>query len=379
MDDLKKAIEESMNPLVAKFGDMESRLAKMEALPILQKAHAYEPVPTIYKGRRISKQGLLIRELVGRDPKSFDLFRNEQKIDEFCKFMLDVITRTALAEGGATTGATLVPDEFQMELIQLARNSSFALQNCRNLNMNTDTLYVPTETAFGSMTWESEAATKTASEPTFSNVQLTAKKLFGLAVSSNEMLQDSAIDIVSILTEQFAYNTAQELDNQVLNGTGDPVSGVLTAKAGYSVVLSGASMSALTAPDLSLAISKLQEGYTNGAQFVVGRLASHYLRALKDSQSRPIYNEVGGGMPPQVYGFSRRMSEKITNTDAASVVLGVFGNFRYFLLANRLGAMSIEVDPYSLFTKYQTQFRMVTRWGMAVGQAEAFCRIMASA
>ena len=72
-------------------------------------------------------------------------------------------------------------------------------------------------------------------------------------------------------------------------------------------------------------------------------------------------------------------SENITNTDGASALLGVFGNFNYFLLGRRAGAMVIEADPYSRFAYADTGFRMITRWGLAVGDANSFCRILAAA
>jgi HK97 family phage major capsid protein len=203
--------------------------------------------------------------------------------------------------------------------------------------------------------------------------------MMNLAVASNELIADADFDISSLLGEQFAYTQAMELDNQMFNGTGDPVSGVLTAKAGYSVVLGGASMSAITASDLSLAISKIEEGRLAGARFFFGRLASHYIRSLKDSQNRPIYAEIGGMTPRTVYEFPTNVSEKITNTDGASTALGVFGNFNYFLLGRRAGAMVIDVDPYTRFAEWDTRFRMVSRWAMNYGDVNAFVRIISGA
>jgi len=388
LEDLKKAIADMLDPLTkklaevegkaGKFADIETRIKKIEETPLMKRAFNINTIPTEHKGRKLSRMGCSIREAVAKSPYSFGAFREEGKVEEFCKWVIDLITaKTALNEGTAAQGAYLVPEEYQADLIQLARNSSFMLNACTVVPMGSDTLHIPSEATHGTFTWEDEAATKTASEPTFGEVNLVAKKLFGLAVASNEVLQDSLIDIPSILTEQFTYGTAQELDNQVFEGTGSPVSGVLTAKAGYSVVLSGASFSTISAVNLSLAIEKLEEGYLNGARFFFGRLQQHYIRSLKDSNGAPIYAPVAAQQPATVYGFPSNVSETIAVTDGTTKPVGVFGNFKYLVIGRRLGQMTLEVDPYTLFAKYQTQFRMVTRWAFDYGQTGAFCRIIA--
>lgn len=116
------------------------------------------------------------------------------------------------------------------------------MQKCTVLNMSSKQLVLPAESSIVTTSWTDEAGTISASNPTFGQVTLTAKKLAGLTEGvSNELLMDSAIDIVGMLTEQFMYAIGQELDNQVLNGTGNPCSGVLTAASGFSVVMGAGS------------------------------------------------------------------------------------------------------------------------------------------
>jgi HK97 family phage major capsid protein len=102
----------------------------------------------------------------------------------------------------------------------------------------------------------------------------------------------------------------------------------------------------------------------------------HFLRSLKDSNNRPIFAEIGGKVPNTIYEFPVNMTENIATTDTTGKPFGVFGNFDYFLIGRRNGAMVIDVDPYSKFAIYQTQFRMVTRWGFDYGDVNAFCRII---
>jgi len=367
--DIKAAVKEIADPIAKSIDGLEARLKAVEESPVI-KAPAIIIASKEIHGRKIAKQGLWFRKQGMK----------EETADGLAKFLVGVALRKGLSEGTDANGGYLVPEEFATEIVRLAQNSSFALQACRVMNMGSDTLRVPTELTRGSATWVAESTEKTASEPTFGQATLTAKKLINLAVASNELIADSDFDIASLLAEQFAYTQAQELDNQLFNGTGSPVSGVLTAAAGYSVILSaGASMSTVTAVDLSSAIQKIEEGYLGGARFFFGRLAMHYIRTLKDTANRPIYAEIGGTVPRSIYEYPVNVTENIANTDGASVALGVFGNFDKMLLGRRAGAMMIEADPYTRFAYADTRFRMVSRWAFAYGKNTAFVRILASA
>jgi HK97 family phage major capsid protein len=242
--------------------------------------------------------------------------------------------------------------------------------------MSSDQLYVPAELTLPAVAWKGESVQLAQSDPTYAQVSLAAKKLTAYSAATNELLSDSAMDVVGMLTRQFVYGIGMELDNQMLNGTGDPVSGVLTAKAGYSVSSTGTSFSNVTGTDISLMVSKIEEGWARDARFIFGRLGMHYIRTLKDSQNNFIFSQIGGGQQKSIWDYPANMSEKITNTDADATAYGVFGNFKYFYIGRRQGAMAIEVDPYTRFDYAETRFRMVTRWAMAVAQANAFCRLL---
>lgn len=372
IEEIKGAVKDAVQPISQKMDDFEARMKKIEDAPVF-KAPTIITTPREFLGRNLSKMGARLRNL---DAKEFPAFANEERMDGFMKGLLSIVHRKGLSAGTDANGGYMVPDEYAMDLVKLARNSSYALKVCRQITMGSDTLKIPTEAGHGTATWVGESSQKTASEPTFGQVTLTAKKLVNLAVASNELIADSEVDIGSILAEQFAYTQGMELDNQVFNGTGDPVSGVLTAKAGYSVVINGTGYSGVTAVDISSMIAKIEEGRLANARFFFGRLGAHYIRTLKDSNNRPIYQEIVGPNGRALYEYPVNMSEKLPTADGDATAFGVFGDFNYFIIGRRAASMVIEADPYSRFDYYDTRFRMVTRWGMAVADANAFCRIM---
>jgi HK97 family phage major capsid protein len=289
----------------------------------------------------------------------------------------NVEAKANLAEGAAGTGGDLVPDEYQWDMIALARSKSYFLQLANVVPMTSDVCYLPTEATLATMHWHSEAATMSQSEPTFSHVTLTAKKATCYAISSNELLQDARIDIVSILTEQFAYGIGLDIDNQALNGTGVPTSGLLCSGVlTTNVVILAGSMSTITPAKLSMAIYKLSEGDLANARFMINRLGMHYVRSLTDTTGQLVLQPLSMSMPAGLYGFPVVMSENIANTDGTAKDVAIFGDFKKYYIGRRIGAMALEVDPYGAFASDETRFRMISRWGFGVGRQSAFCKII---
>lgn len=376
-----KATADASKATAEEVKKLNERVSAIEKLPLdTLKAIHINTNPKEYRGFKLAKQASAIRELAGKNPGMFDGFSSEEKIDSFCKGVIDLVRKTTMNETTAAQGAYLVPDEFQWDIIKLARGRSFALQLARVIPMNSDTLYIPGELTHGAVAWKGESVQLAQSDPTFEQVALSAKKLTAYTALTNELLQDSAIDITGLLTDQLVFATVQELDNQMLNGTGDPVSGLGTAACGYSVITSaGASMSTVTATDLSLMISKISQGYVEQGRFLVGRLALHYIRSLKDTTNQPIFANPGATVPGTIFQFPYDMTEKIANTDGASKLMAIFGNFNYFVIGRRMAAMALEADPYTRFDYNETRFRMVTRWAMAYGKSTAFVRLLSAA
>jgi HK97 family phage major capsid protein len=335
-----------------------------------------------YKGYHLDLQG---RDIGGRAEKMGIPFVTDPEFRErFARFMLDVLQgRTALSEGTAGQGGYLVPDEYEPVILAFAREKSqIALPLCWVLPMGSDTKRVPAEASGADVAWTAEATAATESTgPTVGEAVLAAKRLTGYKEASNELIDDSMFDIVSWLTELFGEAIGLELDNQVLNGTGSPCSGVLTAKAGYSVVMGSgsAAFSMLGGDDLSSMLSKLKESVLGNAYFVLHRTVFHYVRTIKNADGTYMYGPLMGPDPQSIWGLPYIRSEKAPSTSGASTALAVLGNFKFFVIGRRQGDMKLFVNPYSLDKENQTRFKVETRWGLAVGQANAFVRYITAA
>jgi len=373
---IKDALKEQTVELETQVKDLSTKVETLEAKAV---APAVAKESNIYKGFNLKYQLEDTREL----------FSDEKSADIIAKSLIDMaiaakagtpmsIEKAAAAhvEGTTTAGGYLVLEEYDRILVKKARENSVMMPLLRQVNLSsTDEFRFNKVNAEVSLSWDAEG-TVTEKSTTFTRGTIAVKRLSGRVVISNELLADSAYDLSSELTEQFAYAMAQEIDNQVLNGTGTPCSGVLTAAAGYSTIITGSAWSGVTGDDFSLAMTNLASGDLSNATFVLGKKGSHYVRTLKDSNSNPIYAAIASAELDQLYGIPTVVSNKIDDaTGGSGGFYAVLGDFKQFYLLNRLGGLELLVDPYSDSSSYNTQFVFVTRKGLGIRRADSFVRL----
>lgn len=410
--EIKEKLDEQKASFEEQFGKVEDRLTELEnkGIPTARKPQLMDvTVPgapageakQVYMGYNLKMQGAELKWQMN-NPQNRDILTQLYPVttiaddahrEEYAKFLIDVIRakqgdphammkladareKALMAEGAGSTGGYLVPEEFTNELLAFARLQSLALRHCRVWPMSEMICTIPIESTGVSVAWTAEGIAATESEPTVSEVTLTAKKLDAFGAVTNELLADSAIDIVSWLTQLFAEAIGQELDNQVFNGSGTPCSGVLTAACGYSVVMSETNFSSISGTYLSQMISRLSANKRSGARFFAEKTVLHYIRTLKDTNNQFLFAQIGGQVPGTIWGFPYDETEKITGTTAANTAFLSFGDLRYFCLGRRLQTTTLDLDPYTYFKESKTQFRIVNRWGMSIGLSTAFVRLL---
>lgn len=287
------------------------------------------------------------------------------------KFLIDVVQGKATnVEGTASRGGYLVPDEYSDIVMSHARLNSIALQEAYVIPMRTDVLRIPKEASNIAVSWGSEESTLAVSNPTFGEIVLTANRLGAYGIVSNELLADEQYDFVSILTSQFGEAIGQELDDSMFNAGGSSTfTGALSGATTNTVTCAATATSPnrhiqLTNDELSQAISKLTSNKLVGAKFYFHQNSMHYVRVQEDTAGNPIFALPGNGVPGTVYEYPYVVSAKVgAASPAAATPFVLFGNLkRCYVIGQRMGNMTLEIDPYGLFDTYRTRYRMVTRW-----------------
>ena len=346
----------------------------------------------------------------GLDEDSLKEMSKEERVAKFVKavFRNDFFSVRAInaadpdfrvkkmTEGDDTAGGYLVPSEFRAEVLRIAESYGFVRSNARRIPMGRDTLSLPKVTGSVSVSWPGEAVAGTSSQPTFGQVNLVAKTAVGISPISNELLDDAPINIYQQLTELFGEEFAGEEDNQALNGTGQPFTGILQSSGLQTVTMGSGdtTYAKLAFEDLASVPEKVKDSARGGAAWLMHRTLFGVIRGLKDSNGLPIYNPPAEGAPGTLFGYPYILSDKMPSTSDASQTgkeFLIFGNFRKYLLLGDRQEMRMAISDQAsvtdtdgstslkLFEQNMSAVRFTERIAINVPLASAFAVVKTAA
>jgi HK97 family phage major capsid protein len=301
------------------------------------------------------------------------------------------VQKSNLAEGSGSLGGYTVPVQFYMELLRLMAEESFTRQLVTVLPMQSRSLLVPallqslapptgSSSFFGGIqgSWQPEGATINQTNPNFRQIELVARDLVFTCVASNQLLQDNAVALDTLLTTLFKEAMAWFFDYYVLQGSGanQPL-GILNSPA---VLKTGPNSGARTSTnkvifdDVIYLYGKLLPSSYKTATWVCHPAVLYQLfRATEDATSGtpsggltflPRYpsNNMGSmqvSWEPQILGLPLIVSEKLPNLGSPGDLMLV--DFAKVLVGDRM-AIQIEASPHILFQNNQLMWRVIQRW-----------------
>ena len=294
-------------------------------------------------------------------------------------------TKSPLEEGTDSEGGYTVPDDLSHEVFAFVDNASPVLTNCRHVTIKSDTRYLPVVDSKMSVSWTAEEASATESEPTFERAELNTERLDAYSVVSNELIEDSAADIVSILVDQFVEQSALKIDSTIFNGDGSAsacnFSGVFTAAAGYSEVFAAGStnFSEILVGNLIDLYHRVPSYARETGMFIMHGDTKKYLEKEQDSNGAYRWNPYQANPRAMgVGGYPIYESTQVVSTSAAGTAFVMFGNFHYLAAARRKRAEILH-DPFTKATSNQTVLVFHSRWAFAYIKSGAFARLMTAA
>ena len=331
---------------------------------------------------------------------------DEQKLD-FVKFMIGVYKSTrapsnentamirsiqekygrkTMTEGTSTAGGLLVPTLFSKFIWRAALQKSVALQECTLMPLTSGwQLPLSRINADVAVTWENEEADNTSdvSSPTIATSTLTAKKMMGNVIVSNELLEDEpagliddagSTNIVDWLFNLFAEAMGAEIDNQAFNGT-STFTGILAATGTNLVTMDHGkgNFADVSGDNLSKMISALKVSQLMGAKYLLSPTMLHVVRTLKDSNGNYIWASMANGEPNSVWGYPYVSCEKMPalSATAVSTKFLIFGNLKKFVLGTK-GEMTMVADKSIRLLTDQTYIVVRKRIAMLTAQPNAF-------
>ena len=246
-----------------------------------------------------------------------------------------------LSENVGADGGFLIPPQYSSEIQKWNLEASLFRNNgARVIAAKSNEFILPAITynsnadgsQFGGVTayWVKEAGTLTASQPTIKNVTLKVNKLIGYTESTEELNEDIAIPLSTLLSQLFGEVLAFKEDIAFLSGDGiEKPLGILNSPS--RVTVSRQTASSVGVLDVIKMISRFR-GNLSKAVWVVNQTALPYLYQLTDLNGNFIWmpgmsGTIANGTMGTLYGIPIRISEKAS-------AIGTEGDIGLYDLSN---------------------------------------------
>lgn len=283
--------------------------------------------------------------------------------------------RNAASSVSPSDGGFLVPEMLRSQLLEVALESAVVRSRATVVPMDSARVPFPmidvtsnASSLFGGMIayWGEESAALVDASPKFGRVELDAKKLTGLSVVPNELLQDSIISFSALIERLWPLTIAFEEDSKFISGTGvgEPL-GFLGAANSASISVAaeaGQASSTIVYENIVNMYSRMLPSSLNSAVWMISpdTIPQLYTMALSvgtGGNAVFVANATGPG-PQTLFGRPIIVTEKAGRLGTLGDI--AFVDLSYYLLGDRQ-AMSAASSTDYRFGNDQTAFRIIER------------------
>ena len=298
--------------------------------------------------------------------KAFDNWLRKGEVDE--------MEKKALYESDDTLGGFYAPTEYVADLVKGVTEISPIRSIARVRTTSNRGIEIPKRTGQFAASFISEQGTRSETTGyTTGLLEIPAHELYARVEISQAMLEDSAFNLETEMSEEFGTQFAKREGTAFVSGTGvGQPQGFTDGGAGVSSTNSG-SGTALTANGLLDLMYDIKSDYMNNARFVMNRGTFGAILKLEDTEGQKIFvNSMSyvGGAPSTILGKPYVLAEDMPDV-AGSAKPVAYGDFsRAYTVVDRVN-MSVMRDPYSSATSGNIRYIARRRVGGAVVLAEA--------
>jgi HK97 family phage major capsid protein len=253
--------------------------------------------------------------------------------------------RAALQVGANDEGGYTVPKAFEKTLIESMREWGVVSGLARHITTaESGDLSIPTVATNATAAWEAEEASFDETEPTFGTVTLKAYKAGNYAKVSDELLHDSAFDILGFLArnlgEGIGQLTGAAYATGASNSTTTPRGLVTSATAGVTTAVN----TGFTASELIDHYHTLTEPYRSNAVWIMRDSTVAIIRKFTEAVNGQFLWQPGlqAGSPDTLLGRPVYTDPNIAAVAATNRV-AVFGDIERAYIVRDVEGLRVKV------------------------------------
>lgn len=242
----------------------------------------------------------------------------------------------ALSIGTDADGGYLVPDEFEHTIIEKLKDENIFRGLAHIITTSSGDRKIPVATTKGTAVWMDEGASFTESGDKFDQISIGAHKLGTMIKVSDELLNDSAFDLETYISSEFARRIGAAEEEAFLTGDGtkSPL-GILATTGGAETGVTAAGAAAITADEIMDLFYSLRAPYRKNASFILNDMTIKVIRKLKDGNGQYLWQpSLVAGQPDTLLGKTIHTSSFMPTIAAGNKSI-VFGDYKYYWVADR--------------------------------------------
>lgn len=276
----------------------------------------------------------------------------------------------ALSPNDSSKGGVFIPDTFASTVIRLVESYGAFPAQANNLQMASDTLYIPRRTAGNTAYHTGANSETTVTDMATDNVLLSSKEVRVGTRVPNQLIDDSAIDLAGLVAQEFALAIALRIDEDGFIGTGASTYGGIrgiqwkfeneTLTAGIHDS-SQTAVTALTIDDFANTIAKLPTYASQSPTcgwYTTPQMHALAMQSLALGGNGASANEIVDGVRrPQFMGWPVFFNNVMRKTAAATQCVALFGDLKrssHFALRRQV-AVRASTDRYIEFDQTYLQ------------------------
>ena len=242
-----------------------------------------------------------------------------------------------LSVGVDTKGGYTVPDNFEAQLIEALEEEDLFRKIANVIRTSNGDTKIPVVAETGVAFWVDEGALIPESDVAFAQITLSAHKLATRIKISDELLQDSIFNLEQFIAREFARRIGVKEEESFLlgDGVGKPLG--LLSDSGAQVDIESDARNSVSLDDIIDLFYSLRAPYRRNSVFVMNDSTVKGIRKLKDASGQYLWAPSIKEATPDTLLNRPLYTSSFMPKIAPSAKTVMFGDFRYYWIADRLG------------------------------------------
>lgn len=265
--------------------------------------------------------------------------------------LTDANTVGNAVEGTAGNGGITVPTSVYNQIIEQLTETSPVFAAARKFGSVTGNLKVAREDGLNDEGFIGETLDAAKIKPVLKSVTLTQKRVGAAIQLTNQLINDSGVDIVGYANGRLTRSVAAAIERGILVGAKDPEDAAQTFRPiiGDADVKDVVQMETTgpTVENLLDIYASINPGYLSGSVFIVSRKVFNVMLKLKDGDGTYlVFRDIVDGKPGYtLFGIPVHVSAVLTDQVAGKeLVFGNIGQAYGMLIKKDMNLITVTAD-----------------------------------